>query len=163
MLINRNRMTQGIILQHDTSFDDIGVFDRSPTGITRFLRELVELAGQSDDSYGVPVLELQFGEILTRTVLSTDGPVACLSVAAFLPRMGHDEYRYGSREELPYSMKLPEGSDFFWHADDGRYVVIRNISLDDLPDEPSVMDAILDTSDLAKEWFSLVCEHPLHS
>ena len=39
--------------------------------------------------------------------------------------------------------------DFLWHADEGRYVLVRKVPLRLLTDERSVMDEILATADLA--------------
>lgn len=142
-----------LILPHPIS-DTTGALDRSVAGMKRFLRDLVELAGQVDCTHAMPVLELEFGDVLTRTTVSTDEAIPCLSIIALLPRS----------EQLNYQpsgviQPAPGKAEFFWHADDGRYVVIRNIPVADLPDEPSVMDAIMDTSDEAKAWFASACSN----
>jgi hypothetical protein len=134
------------------SSETMGELDCSVADMQRFLRELVELAGQVDQSHAAPVLELEFGEVLTRTTVSTNGKSACLSIIALLPRSEQLNYQ---TEPLSAPLSSAAGKvEFLWHADEGRYVVIRNIPLTDLPDEPSVMDAIMDTSDEAKAWFA---------
>jgi hypothetical protein len=42
--------------------------------------------------------------------------------------------------------------EFLWDADEGRYMGLRMVPIGSLPDERSVMDAILATSDLALDW-----------
>lgn len=145
-------MNQGPILQHDTS-DQTG----SPeTEINRFLKELVELAGQGDYAH-MPVLELQFGDVLTRTSLSLSGDVPCLSIVALLPQ--DDRLNYLSRLTRPLvsSNASSHETELLWHADEGRYVVTCSIPTVELPDDRSVLDAILDTSDQARAWFAAVC------
>jgi hypothetical protein len=44
--------------------------------------------------------------------------------------------------------------EFLWDADEGRYVALRMVPIVSLPDERSVMDAILATSDLASAWMT---------
>ena len=124
-----------------------GTLDGSLSRITALLRELIEMTG--NDAGGVPVLELQFGNILTRTTLhaldrnallitailptcSDRGPV-CLPAGAYPALHGQD-------------------MEFLWHADDGRYIGLRMVPIGSLPDERSVMDAILEAADQASAW-----------
>lgn len=115
-----------------------GTLDGSLARITALLRELIQLTGH--DESDVPVLELQFGDILTRTTLHALDKNYLL-IMAILPKCGD-------------SPPAPHGQDmeFLWHADDGRYVGLRMIPIGSLPDERSVMDAILATSDKASAW-----------
>jgi hypothetical protein len=124
-----------------------GTLDGSLSRITALLRELVELTGH--DAGDVPVLELQFGDILTRTVLY--GPDRhYLLITAILPECGDSGPAWAPSGVFPAS----PGHDveFLWHADDGRYVGLRMIPIGLLPDERSVMDAILATADTASAW-----------
>lgn len=115
-----------------------GTLDGSLARITALLRELIAMTGQDED--GVPVLELQFGDILTRTTLHALDK-NYLVITAILPKGGD-------------SPPAPHGQDmeFLWHADDGRYVGLRMVPIVSLPDERSVMDAILAASDEASAW-----------
>ena len=116
-----------------------GTLDGSLVRITALLRELIELTGH--DVGDVPVLELQLGDILTRSAAhALDKNV--LVITAMLPKCG-------DRGCPP-----PQGQDmeFLWDADDGRYIGLRMVPIGSLPDERSVMDAILETSDMAAAW-----------
>ena len=132
-------------LQED-SFISAGALDGSVDAMSRFLKYMAGLVGVpgNDD---VPVLTLQFGEILTATSLMVSGDLPCLSITALLPRY-----------ELPghFSAVVPEASELLWDADEGRYVLVRKIPIALLPDERSVLDAILEASDSAKSWFASV-------
>src|SRR6478736_5356057 len=107
----------------------------------RVLSELVELAGQGNQEYTGPMLELQFDDILTRTSFIEDGEIPLLSIAAFLPRT--------TRPLEEVSLK-PE--KMLWDAGEGKYVMLRHVPAAVLGDERGVMDAILDTYDQAKAW-----------
>lgn len=136
-------------LEYDTG-DQNGALDGSVAQLNSFLRELVEMTGQSAGARAVPVLELQFGDIATSTVLLVDQDVASLSITALLPRLEHAEYQ-------PLSAAAEAGEwECLWHADAGHYVVVRNIPITDFPDERSVMDAIADTADEVARWIGSV-------
>lgn len=116
-----------------------GTLDGSPARITALLRELIELTGH--DGGDVPVLELQFGDILTRTAPhALDKNV--LVITAMLPKCGDGEYPAPQARDM----------EFLWDAGDGRYMGLRMVPIESLPDERSVLDAILATSDLASDW-----------
>ena len=151
-----HRPTKASILQRDPA-DTSGVLDGSTEDLNRFLQDLVEMTGQSEEMHDVPVLELQFGDIATVTSVSTVGIYPCLSVTALLPRQKQSEYRPLSSAPISMPDALLRQYEFLWHADDGRYVVVRRVAIEDLTDERSVMDAILDTSDQAAKWFATVC------
>jgi hypothetical protein len=118
-----------------------GTLDGSLSRITALLRELIQLTGY--DEGGVPVLELQFGDILTRTALHTLDK-NYLVVTAMLPKFGAGPY------------PAPPGRDmeFLWHADEGRYIGLRLVPIGSLRDARSVMDAILAASDQASAWMT---------
>jgi hypothetical protein len=44
--------------------------------------------------------------------------------------------------------------EFLWDADDGRHIGLRLVPIASLPDERSVMDAIVETSDMAAAWMT---------
>lgn len=155
----RGHQTQGtalvpsktVTLGYDTT-DQPGALDGSVAALSQFLRELVEMTGQSTTAQTVPVLELQFGDIFTSTVLSTEQAVASLSITALLPRLERAEY-------LPLSlpqMSTTEAGEWecLWHADAGHYVVVRTIPITHFTNEGSVMDAIADTSDQVARWLA---------
>lgn len=130
-----------------------GTLDGSAAQLSRFLRELIAMSGQESD--GVPMLELQLGEILTRTTLpAPDG--ADLLISALLPPCGDAGYSAQSSEEIATQAAL--GIEFLWHVDAGRYIGVRKVPIAKLPDERSVLDAILTTSDQAAAWFAARCE-----
>lgn len=142
------RLVKASALQTDTP-DHAGALDGSVAAMRRFLCELVEMTAQGDASAATPLLELQFGDVLTVTSLSTAHGAACLVVTAFLPRS--QQAAYFPQSSLAPAADSAAGSDceFLWHADQGRHVAVRKIALADLPDERSAMDAIMDTADLA--------------
>lgn len=115
--------------------------DAGTARITALLRELVALTGQ--DEGGVPVLELRFGDILTRTALHARDK-NYLVVTAMLPPCGDGGY------PPPHVRDM----EILWDADDGRYIGLRMVPIGALPDECSVMDAILATSDMASDWMA---------
>jgi hypothetical protein len=133
-------------LQNDVG-NAAGTLDGSLARITALLRELIGMTGQ--DEGDVPVLELQFGDILTRTTLHALDRNYLL-VTAILPKCGDSRHVCVPSGTVP----VPHGQDmeFLWHADDGRYVGLRMVPIGSLPDERSVMDAILATSDKASAW-----------
>lgn len=126
-----------------------GTLDGSLAQVTRLLRELIELTGEQ--AQDVPVLELQLGNILTRTtVLAADANY--LLITAFMPKSRTAGYVSQAGETV--SSQAAEGIEYLWHADEGRHMGVRKVPLKDLADERSVMDAILTTSDMAAAWFS---------
>ena len=120
-----------------------------------FLREMAGLAGQAEQA--AATLELQFGDVQTVTMLDPQGNVPELSISAQLPR---DERIAYSQMSISDGMASPDGASdtaCLWHADEGRYVMVRRIPVRDLPDERSVFDAILDTADQAGQWYAFLC------
>jgi hypothetical protein len=126
-----------------------GTLDGSLSRITALLRELIGLTGQ--DESDVPVLELQFGDILTRTTLHALDKNYLL-ITAILPKCGNSRHVCVASGTSP----VPHGQDmeFLWDADEGRYIGLRMVPIGSLPDERSVMDAILATSDKASAWMT---------
>jgi hypothetical protein len=109
------------------------------------LLELAELADQKPDP-ARPVLELLFDDILTRTSIQDDGETTLLAITAFLPR---SERRL--HEETAMQMALdPASTCLLWDADEGRYVLLAQVPAINLPDDRSLMDAILDTFEKAQ-------------
>ena len=136
------------ILEQDPHIAD-GTLDGSVGQLTRFLRELIAMTGQ--DETDVPVLELQFGDILTKTTVQT-AERHYLVITAYMPQ---SRPHYTSQATAMTSLQdTEEDIHYLWHADEGRYVGIRRIPVTNFPDEPSVMDAIMTTSDQASAWFS---------
>jgi hypothetical protein len=126
--------------------------DGSAGAATRLLADLAALAGQH--CAGTPVLELMVGDIVAFTSVASDA--ACLTVTARLPVDGHCGY-------LPAGAALRErlaqdGIECRWHADEGCYVAVRSVPLSALPDERSLMDAILDTVDAARAWHAQLAD-----
>lgn len=128
-------------------------FDGSSRAANALLAELCALCGQ--EAASPPVLELQFGVVATRTAVDATAGEAWLTISARLPVQRQDRY-------------LPQGSDArfdglecMWHADEGCHVAVRRIALARLGDERSVMDAILETADMAQAWHaSMALDRP---
>ncbi len=124
-------------------------FDGSVAQVTRVLRELIELTGEAAQE--VPVLELQLGDILTRTtVQASDGHY--LVITALLPRRRGAGFAAQASEAL--AQQAAQGIEYLWHADEGRHIGVRRVPIAELTDERSLMDAILATSDQAAAWFA---------
>jgi hypothetical protein len=134
---------------HNDVVNAPGTLDGSLARIAALLRELVELTGH--DGGDVPVLELQFGDILTRTALYALDKNYLL-ITAILPKCGDSGLAWAPIATDP----APSGRDmeFLWHADEGRHIGLRMVPIGSLPDDRSVMDAILATSDRASAWMT---------
>ncbi|MEN3365108.1 MAG: hypothetical protein V7606_2382 [Burkholderiales bacterium] len=127
----------------------------SAAGMRWLLNELVDLAGQHDELAATPVLELQFGDVVTRTTVAINDGIQCLSVVAELPLTEHIGQPPQSSRPLPTSI-TQQRTELSWHADSGRYVVVSTTPVSALPEDTSVLDAILDTSEYARAWYSVV-------
>jgi hypothetical protein len=115
--------------------------------LTGLLRDLIELTGEQAGA--VPVLELQLEDIVTRaSALATGGD--CLLVTAWLPPCDGGGYAPPASAAAPPAAE--QEMEYLWHADEGRHIAMRRVPIKELPDERSVMDAILTTWDLAAEW-----------
>jgi hypothetical protein len=137
-----------LILQQDPTIPNDRL-DGSIAQIVRFLCELIELTGQ--EGQFVPVLELQLGEILTRTTVLIEDQNYLL-ITAHMPKCDRSYYISQSNEAT--SLQAAEGIEYMWHADEGRHIAVRRVPAADLADERSVMDAIVTTSDQAAAWFN---------
>lgn len=126
-----------------------GTLDGSVTQVTSLLRDLVQLSGQ--ETQDVPVLELQLGEILTRTAVQTIDRNYLL-ITAYMPKCRRSHYV--SQVNAAAFSRSEGGIEYLWHVDEGRHIGVRKVPVTELSDERSVMDAILTTSDQAAAWFS---------
>jgi hypothetical protein len=147
------------ILQEEP-LDNLDALDGSAAAMSQFLQDMADLVGDNasapDSLSRVPVLTLQFGEVVTATSLSTSGDHPCLSITALLPR-DDQPVELALACEQPATPGIEGGQNqVLWDADEGRYVLTRKIPIAQLPDERSVLDAILDASDAAKIWFASV-------
>lgn len=123
-----------------------------------FLKEMACLVGQDIDIPGTtPVLELQFGDIRTLTMLLSDSKVPALSITVFLPRQELLGYSQQALSDGALGKEDVKDVAWLWHADEGCYAMIRSIPLQQLPDERSVFDVILDTADQAEQWYAFLC------
>jgi hypothetical protein len=130
--------------QHD--FVPPEAFGGSAAAVLRSLRELAELSGQ--DSSGMPpVLELQFDDIVTVTALVADSAQPFLCVSVYLPRRALVPGAETPPASSPYA-----GAEWLWDASEGRYIILHNIGIDQLVDEPGMLDAIMDAKDRAAAW-----------
>lgn len=147
----RRRFYKAIILRRDEDKhpDD----DFSVAAVQRLLLEMVELSDQQ--TAGPPVIELLIGDILTRTALASGGAEHWLSITALLQTA--EQPGYSPHPPAPGADQRLMSIDFLWHADEGRYIVVRKVPLQELRDEPDVMDAILTTADMARGYFAAAC------
>lgn len=119
----------------------------------QLLRELAEITAQDDSDHTAPVLELQFGDIETRTTLLNNNGMQCLSIIALLPRSGRVNYSSRLHTPLSNTVASAEDMELLWHADEGRYILLRHMPISDFADDISVLDAILDTADTSRAWY----------
>ncbi len=130
--------------QHD--YDPPEQFGGSASAVLRCLRELVALTGQ-DRTDAPPVLELQFGDILTLTSLAFDAPQPFLCVSVYLPRCA-----LVAAAAPPLASPAYPGGEWLWDASEGRYIILHSIEIGQLADEPGLLDAILAAKDRAGAW-----------
>ena len=106
--------------------------DGTQEGLRRFLAEMAQLSGA-----GGEVLTLQLEDIVASAMLAAEGG---LTIAAQMPR-----------SVSPGMRKMaPAGCELAWHAELGCEVLVRHLPLAALRSEPDVLDAIMDTADLAR-------------
>jgi hypothetical protein len=141
-----------IILSH-TVPGTTKALDGSIAAMDRLLRELAEITAQDDSDHAAPVLELQFGDIATRTTLLNNAGMQCLSIIALLPRSGRVNYSTRTHTLLSDVITPAEDMELLWHADEGRYILLRHMPISDFADDISVLDAILDTADRSRAWY----------
>lgn len=115
-----------------------------------FLTEMAWLCGQDAG----PLLELQFGNVRTLTMLLQDKETLALSISVLLPRDERLGYLEASLSDGEMGWGGKPDTTCLWHADQGCYAMIRNIPLRQLSDERSVFDAILETVDQAESWYA---------
>lgn len=119
------------------------------------MRELVILSGQ-DDTAESPVLELQIGDVVSRTTVEMEDGIEYLVVAASLPVSRQSRYLPARIEETCSGEVRPRKTSISWNADAGCYVAKRRTRTRDLQDDRSVMDTILLTVDEAIGWQDLL-------
>jgi hypothetical protein len=110
------------ILQSNIPHDTSGELHHSVAEVARFLKELIALADQQ--APGAPVLELQIGEIQTRTSLECSGQYHYLSVTALLPRCEQPHYLPSPFTPPAAQAGAVSNIEFLWHADEGRYIAV---------------------------------------
>jgi hypothetical protein len=132
-----------------------GQLDGSAAMLNDLLSDLAELAGQTVNAGQSPMLELQFGNVVTRTVLSEVGAIPFLSVTVLLPESA--PLKYISPPGQSATRFIGAGSRaIVWNAEEKCYVVDYKIDIVALVDECSFMDAILDCADQAMAQFTLM-------
>jgi hypothetical protein len=126
--------------------DDGTALPGSVAAATRLLAELAELAGQQ--TADAPVLELMVEGITTFTSVSDEQ--ASLLVMARLPVC--EKFGYLLAGKALQNKFASDRVECRWHAGQGCYVAVRSVPLAALPDERSIMDAILDMANAAAVW-----------
>nr|WP_229426427.1 hypothetical protein [Pseudoduganella violacea] len=111
----------------------------------QLLAELCALAGQ--DAAVPPVLELQLGGAVARATVDAGPGGDCLHISVRLPRLPASAQTAQARPGMD-----GDGFDCLWHDEEGCHIVVRRMALAAFRDERSVMDAMLDTADLAQAW-----------
>lgn len=109
--------------------------DGSAARLRGFLAEMAGLAGGAGAS-----LELVVAGLLT---VSTPAPCGGLAVLVQLPRSG-------TRRPRLRLCTAPPGCTLAWHAELGCDLLLRRVPLAALRSEPDVLDAIMDSADLAR-------------
>jgi hypothetical protein len=125
------------------------------SSVRELLRELAALAGQ-EDAAEAPVLELQIGEVVSRTTVELIDGNEYLTVTAWLPVSAQSRYLPACTEGFSAGEVPPQAATILWNAECRRYVATRRMRTRDLQDDRSVMDAILLTVDEAIGWLALL-------
>lgn len=125
------------------------------SSVTQFLRELAVLAGQ-DDTAENPMLELQVGDVVSRTTVEMADGIEYMVVTASLPITKQSRYLPARTDDACCGEVRPRDATIAWNADTGCYVATRRIRTRDLKDDRSVMDTILLTVDEAIGWQDLL-------
>jgi hypothetical protein len=142
-------------LERDIS-DKFDPPDGTTVALKRFLQELAALMGaRSDDS--VLVLEFRFDDVVARISQTVNNELYCLSIILQLPRSRQLGYLARVDEQLPVIAAGMAPPEVLWNADEGCYVLVHYIPTDFFSDEVSILDAILDTSDQARQWYATLC------
>lgn len=121
--------------------------------MARLLRELVQITTQAESTSEPPMLELQFGDIVTSTTLLANDDMQCLVIIAQLPRSGHSIRSRGCQPSWSSSLSPPLELELAWHADKGCYLALKQMAISEFTDEASVLDDILDTADRSRNWY----------
>jgi hypothetical protein len=132
--------------------------DGSAASMHRLLGELVSLAGQADESHTAPVLELQFGDLITRTSIRQRDDVDYVVVVVELPKLDNAALMTGASSASGIFQADEGDAEMLWHAEKGRHVVVRHIPVAVFPDEASVFDAIMDSADRVSAWLAAAIE-----
>lgn len=133
----------------DKKQDMTDELDGTLAGMRQFLREMVDLAEQTERTHAAPVLELQFGVIGTRT--SVTAP-ASLTIVAQLPPSA--QLPYHSWPPLALKTTAQGTTELLWQADRGCYVAIRTLPITGFSDAASVFDAIMALADEAQAGYA---------
>ncbi len=123
--------------------------DGTLAGMRQFLREMVDLAEQTERAHTAPVLELQFGVIGTRTTVTAP---ASLTIIARLPPSA--QLPYHSWPSLALKTAAQGATELLWQADSGNYVAIRTLPIASFADEAGVFDAIMALADEAQACYA---------
>lgn len=117
------------------------------------MHELVQITTPVESSGDTPTLELQFGDIATRTTLLADNDMHYLIIIAQLPRSRRSIREPRAHAASDDAISAPFDLELVWHADKGCYMALRQMPIGDFTDEASVLDAILDTADRSRAWY----------
>jgi hypothetical protein len=118
-----------------------GMLPGSAEALAQFILHMNELVDSENASDSV--LELQFGDILTRSSVDLHDNGYLVVTALFPPSR-----RFPCIP--PPGKRFHEGVNFLWYSDEGRHILVHRIPAVDLPTERSVLDAVLSTSDAAQ-------------
>lgn len=126
-----------------------GCLDGSAAGMHQLLTELVGLASQTEPAHTAPVLELLLGEVLTRTSMCQRDGVECLLIVLILPPCD-------AAKLVPATLFSGDHFDAecLWHAEEGRYVIVRHLPIALFKDAVDVLDTIMAGSDRVTAWLA---------
>lgn len=136
---------QGASMTANDRYEPPYKLDGSIEAMHQCLETLAELTCQDMNQNTVPVIEFQFGDIVTMTSLLRVGNRGYLSITALLPRLPDDLPQ--STSQLTTSTVTENTHGILWHADKGCYVITRKLPVSSFADERAVLDAIADTAD----------------
>jgi len=106
--------------------------DGTQEGLRLFLADMAQLTGADGE-----VLTLIFDDIVATAMPAEQGG---LTITAQMPRSAL----------VRMARTAPAGCELAWHADLGCEVLVRHLALAALRSEPDVLDALMDTADLAR-------------
>jgi len=131
-----------------------GILDGSVSALKSLLRDLLVMVEPDTDPSLEPVLELRFGDVVTRTSLLSDAHAPYLSIIALKSNVDDGLSFQSMAKDLLSPPTSVEEDNILWHAEHGQYVTHRKITIFYLKTESDVMDAIADTAKEAELWFS---------